>query len=183
MYKNIRTTLMLVGGIYFLFLLAGCAKNPTVNNMAYVPSTAMKASVSHKLVNSIEVQEVTGGKKTNALWIPQVDNESLKNSLIQSLQQSGFYSEMLKDAKYELNANIVKLDVPLTDIEMKVTCVIHYQLLQLSANNAVIYDKTISSSYAPDLDLSMSNLERQEMGVAGAVKANIEQLIADLHSI
>jgi hypothetical protein len=183
MTKKIFSLIIISGTIF----LSSCAKKAAVEQMTYTPTLNANAPAKSVLLNNINVGQVTGGKKTSALWIPQIDNASLKTALEQSLQAAGLSAKPkvgeiheLPPAKYVLNAVLLKLNVPINDIEMQVTCVIHYQLTAI-ADNKIIYDKIITSSFAPDLDLSEPVVHREQRGVGGAAQANIEQLINDLY--
>jgi hypothetical protein len=178
MLKKIFTLLLITSSL----ILSGCASNASVDQMVYSPPQIQKQSLNSQLHNNVEVGQITGGKETGALWTPQVNNAGLKSALEQSLQKANLYRAAPQDAKFILNANLDKLDVPLDDVAMKVTCVIHYQLIAL-ATKKTIYDKIITSSFAPELNLYQANVTRQKAGVEGAVKTNIGQLISDLYEL
>lgn len=167
--------------IFCCLILCGCATNAKVDNMIYYPEASLKAPANTDLLNNIAVAQVTGGKNTSALWIPQVNNAGLKAALEKSLQKANLSSATPNQAKYSLTTSLDKLDVPVgNDVNMQVTAIIHYQLTNISTSK-IIYDKIISSNFSPMFDLNLSNLSRQQMGVEGAVRTNIGQLIAELY--
>ena len=98
-------------------VLSGCATPAAVEQMAVsLPITQTNAA----LKNSVGVAEVTGGRETNPLWTSQVSSEGFKRALEQSLENAGMYSKIVAGSKYQLVADLTRLDQPMLGFDMTV---------------------------------------------------------------
>jgi uncharacterized lipoprotein YajG len=97
-----------------LAILAGCATPAAVDQMAVsLPVT----QTNQIFKNSIGVSAVTGGKETNAMWTSQVSSDSFRRALEQSLENAGMFSKIASGGKYQLTADLTRLDQPMVGFD------------------------------------------------------------------
>jgi len=157
-------------------VLAGCATPAAVDQMAvYLPVT----QTNQIFKNSIGVTAVTGGKETNAMWTSQVSSDSFKRALEQSLENAGMFSKIATGGKYQLTADLTRLDQPMVGFDMTVTSTVRYSLIDTQSRNEV-YARVVQIAYTASMSDAFMGSTRLKLANEGAVKANIQALINDL---
>ncbi|MGD9108097.1 MAG: hypothetical protein PVI75_02890 [Gammaproteobacteria bacterium] len=176
--NNYKLTMLIIlaSGIS---LLSGCATNASINNMI-IRKKMNRPLVSKSLRQNVVVNQVTGGHKTNPLWISKIDNNGFKRALEESLKAVDLYG--YKSSRYRLNANLIKLKQPLIGLNLTVVCGVNYKLTDVISKK-IIYKRTINTSYTAkftdDLLASMRLRDANE----GAARKNITALITDLYKL
>jgi len=79
-----------------------------------------------KYRQAMEVRSVTGGAMMNALTLPGVSNEPLKEALEASLRANGYLAS--GGAKYFIDAEIKNLDQPIIGLDLDVVAVVTYKV-------------------------------------------------------
>jgi hypothetical protein len=156
--------------------LGGCAAPAAVENMSVFKP------ISHTntaLKNNIGVDSVNGGKETNPMWTSQVSSEGFKRALEQSLENAGMFSKIVSGGKYQLTADLNKLDQPIAGFDMTVTATVRYSLVETKSRKEV-YGRVIQMAYTAKLSDAFAGTTRLKLANEGAVKANIQALIDDL---
>ena len=86
-------------------MLNACSSGARMSAMV-VPLTAENIiTEENKLYQSMELGEVSGGKKTNPMWTSQIGNEEFQQALLNSLKAHALIS--VGDAKYKLTAKLL----------------------------------------------------------------------------
>lgn len=107
-------------------LLFGCAAPATQQAMIVNKSDfSITEAQRSKLKGSIEIVGVTGGKETNPLWVSQVDSNTFKGALEDSLKAVG-YKSLENNPKFKINANLMELDQPLFGLTFSVKSNVNY---------------------------------------------------------
>ena len=159
-----------------IVLLVGCASPARVDQMAvYVPVNQSNPA----LRNSIGVAEVTGGRETNPMWTSQVSSDAFRRALEQSLENAGMFSKILAGSKYQLTADLTRLDQPMMGLDMTVTSTVRYSLIDTKSRKE-LYSKVIQLGYTAKFSDSFNGIERLRLANEGALKVNIEAFIKDL---
>ena len=157
-------------------LLAGCATPAAVEKMAVsLPITQTNAA----LKNSVGVTEVTGGRETNPMWTSQVSSDSFKRALEQSLENAGMFSKIVSGGKYQLIADLTRLDQPMFGFDMTVNSTVRYSLIETQSRKEV-YGRVIQIGYTATVSDAFVGSERLKLANEGAINANIKALIIDL---
>ena len=159
------------------FALMGCA---SADKMVYKPQTIVQPK-DHQLSQGITVGQVTIDKEAHQVVMSDVTPDDLKVTLKRSLRESNLYNESAKN-KYVLNAAFKKMVQPLFGADLKVSCNVHYSLVD-SRTNDLLYDKDVTSYYTAKFSDAFVGMERLKLANEGAVKANIEMLINDLEKL
>ena len=157
-------------------VLTGCATPAAVEQMAVsLPITQTNAA----LKNSVGVAEVTGGRETNPLWTSQVSSEGFKRALEQSLENAGMYSKIVAGSKYQLVADLTRLDQPLLGFDMTVNSTVRYSLIETQSRKEV-YGRVIQVGYTAKVSDAFIGSQRLKLANEGAVNENIKAFINDL---
>ena len=157
-------------------ILTGCATPAAVEQMAVVlPITQTNPA----LKNNVGVAEVTGGRETNAMWTSQVSSDAFKRALEQSLESAGMFSKIVAGSKYQLTADLTRLDQPMMGFDMTVTSTVRYSLIETQTRKEV-YTRVIQIGYTASMSDAFIGSQRLKLANEGAVKANIQSFINDL---
>lgn len=159
-----------------LAILVGCATPAAVEQMAVsLPITQTNPA----LKNSVGVSEVTGGRETNAMWTSQVSSDAFKRALEQSLENAGMFSKIVAGGKYQLTADLTRLDQPMMGFDMTVGSTVRYSLIE-SQTRKEVYARVIQVNYTAKISDAFIGSQRLKLANEGSVKANIEALVNDL---
>jgi len=162
--------LLLVG------ILAGCATPAAVEQMAvYLPVTQTNPA----LKNAVGVAEVTGGRETSPVWTSQVSSDAFRRALEQSLENAGMFSKIVAGSKYQLTADLTRLDQPVMGFDMTVTATVRYSLVETSSRKE-LYSRVIQIGHTATMSDAFVGAQRLKLANEGAVKANIQAFIGDL---
>ena len=162
--------------IFSVVLLAGCATPAAVEQMAVsLPITQTNPA----LKNSVAVAEVTGGRDTNPMWTSHVSSDAFRRALEQSLESAGMFSKIIAGSKYQLTADLTRLDQPMIGFDMTVGSSVRYSLIETQSRKEV-YARVIQISYTAKMSDAFIGSQRLKLANEGSVKANIEAFIKDL---
>ena len=104
--------------IFSAAILAGCATPAAVEQMAV---TLPVTQTNLTLKNSVSVADVTGGRDTNPMWTSQVSSDGFRRALEQSLENAGMFNKVVAGSRYQLTADLSRLDQPFMGFDMTVT--------------------------------------------------------------
>lgn len=162
--------------IFSVVVLAGCATPAAVEKMAVsLPITQTNPA----LKNSVAVAEVTGGRETNPMWTSQVSSDAFRRALEQSLQNAGMFNKIVTGSKYQLTAELTRIDQPMMGFDMTVGSTVRYSLIETQTRKEV-YARVIQISYTAKMSDAFIGSQRLKLANEGAVKANIESFVNDL---
>ncbi len=162
--------------IFLLVVLTGCATPAAVEQMAvYLPVTQSNPA----LKDGIGVIEATGGKETNPMWTSQVSSDAFRRALEQSLANAGMLSKIAAVSKYQLTADLTRLDQPFLGLDMTVTATVRYSLIE-NASRREVYARVIQVGHTATMSDALAGAHRLKLANEGAVKANVRAFIDDL---
>ncbi len=145
-----------------------------------VPTTSNNIiTEENKLYQSMELAEVSGGKKTNPLWTSQIGNEEFQKALLNSLQAHALIS--VSETKYKLTAKLLKIKQPLMGLSLTVKSSIKYELMDVLTQK-IVYDETVDVEYTAEFGDSFLASKRLQLANEGAIKDNILKFITNLIS-
>lgn len=144
-------------------------------------TSAMIADVSQNAVlvdgsplkNSVELSVVTGGKKTDPMWISEVSNEDFSSALRLSLKQHTMLSEA--NGPLVLTTTLISLEQPIMGFDMTVTSTVRYQVAH--ATNGSVFDGTIKTPYPANFSDAALGAERLRLANEGTIRTNIKPFI------
>lgn len=162
--------------VFSVVVLAGCATPAAVEQMTVsLPITQTNPA----LKNSVAVADVTGGRDTNPMWTSQVSSDAFRRALEQSLESAGMFNKIVAGSKYQLTADLTRLDQPMMGFDMTVGSTVRYSLIETQTRKE-IYARVIQISYTAKMSDAFVGAQRLKLANEGAVKANIEAFVKDL---
>lgn len=162
----------------FLF---SCASPAKMENMLVSKDQIGGVKFDQKLKKEINVDEVKGGDKTNPLWTSEIGNKEFKEALVVTLGYAGLLGDP-KDSVYVLNTNLLNVEQPFLGLNMKVTTVIQYILIERMSGKEIMKE-VLTASYTAGLDDSVIGIKRLRLANEGSAQENISMLIDALSKL
>jgi len=164
-------------------LVSGCATpaNPQNMTLKAAEATDIRQNSPEWTRSALAVKEVTGGKETNPAWTSQVSSDGFKAALEESLKSVGMLADPLK-AKYEVVAQLQKLDQPIFGASMTVTVTVSYQLVD-RATRKTVAEKVLTTPYTAAWNAAFSGVERLRIANEGSVRESVTAFIKHLQSL
>lgn len=157
-----------------VFALVGCA-TPSSHQAMMVDVNDVAVRSSENLKGQVFVRSVTGGKETNPLWVSQVDSQSFKAALEQSLSTLGYKSDS-SEAKYKIDANLQDLHQPAFGLTFNVQSTVAYTVETDAENNNVPITATGTATPSD----ALLGFERMKIANERSIKENIKAFITRL---
>ncbi len=88
-------------------VLSGCASPARIERMTASVSAYTGAG---DLKGAVALADVTGGRDTNPIWTSQVSSDAFRRALDNSLQLAGLQNHMLAGKKFQLKAELLRLE-------------------------------------------------------------------------
>lgn len=142
----------------------------------------MSAAEKSALRSNTSVKSVSGGKKTNPMWISNVAGPDFERALESSLNAAGLLAKDRQASLYQVKADLVKMDQPFLGLDMTVTAYVRYELVERETGKA-IYSKEVQTPFTATMGDAFLGVERLKVANEGAVKANIKQFITEILSL
>ena len=156
-------------------LTVACAAPAKVENMI-VTSVANQDPSDLSLRKAICVKSVTGGEKTDPMWVSEVDDQSFQAALEESLRKQALLAESPDTCSYDLNANLLGLSKPTFGYDLEVTAHVNYELIH-HASNEPYFLKTVTTAFTATLADAYVAVKRMRIANEGAVRRNIQTYI------
>lgn len=161
-------------------LAAACAAPADVKPM--IASGGATPPADPALVRAVCVELVKGGKKTNPLWVSEVDNQSFLKALEASLDNAGLLAKAPDVCRYGVEAHLLGLSQPFVGLDVEVTANVNYRVRAAGVAEPYLL-KTQQSTYVTkftgDKILWASRLKQAN---EGAARRNIEGFIEALQT-
>ena len=163
--------------------LGGCASASKAGAMSLDVTEATLIGEASPLFGAVAVDGVSGGWDTNPVnpfARSTVTNEGLREALRQTLASHAMLAD--EDARYVLNAELVKLKRPVTNIiNLTTTSTIRYTVID-TESGATVFDETIVSAQTGKLKDALNEIERRQIANEKSVRDNIRQMMERLVS-
>jgi len=131
------------------------------------------------LADNIRVMPVEGGKQSDPMGAPIVDNGGMYRALRDSLAYQGLFSD---EGAFELKGTIVEVSPPEGLLDAGVTTIVRY-VLASKQDGAVMFDKTIESLHVATFSDSPLGIERVRKANEASVKKNIAMFMSLLAKV
>jgi hypothetical protein len=159
-------------------VLTGCATPARIDQMTSTITPAQRV-VKTVFRDNIAVRDVTGGQDTNPMWMSKVGNSEFEQALEMSLRDAGLLANGKQGGKYQLTAQMEKIDQPLAGVSMTVSATVSYALYERATGKEVLR-RTITLPYTAAWNAAFVGSERVKIATEGAIKANIGKIIDDI---
>jgi hypothetical protein len=184
----------------FFILLTGCGEK----RVQYLSDEKMTPTLSGDFFSSgkkLLIRKVSGGKTT--FIRPQIGHVDFQNSLIETLEVSGMFKEVViegtekeekeevqgaekkkKEDKYLLNTNIIYGGMQPDKEVMGENAFLFVQYVLFDVNTRKeLWRKIIFSEYGAELGKEYVGHERLKMSYEGAVRNNLTDLVVELSEV
>lgn len=159
-------------------MLGGCAAPATSTGM--VPASF---DVQKRQTGSVGVN-VTGGRETEAIGLPQVSNAAFQEAVVASLKSAGSFSTVAEGpgGDFRLSIQIFRMQGPVAGLKMTSNMEAGWTLMR-AATNAVVWQEAIESEYTATVNDAFSGAERARISAEGAARENIRKALARLSRV
>ncbi|MBG6077395.1 hypothetical protein [Polaromonas sp. CG_9.11] len=165
--------------IALAFLIAGCATPARVDQMTASGGLSRTVPKDSPLRGSIGIKDVTGGRETNPMWVSNVSSADFERALEDSLRTAGLLNTVPSSGRFQLIADLVRLDQPILGFDMTVTAAVHYSVVERSTGKE-IYTRVIPTPFTATVSDAFVGATRLKIATEGTIKKNIEALIDEL---
>lgn len=159
-----------------LLILNGCAKGPSVSAMVAQKSQTSDIQATGMLI----VNPVVGGKETNPMLFPSIDNESFREAIYQSLLRQRLFQEiaLTGPGDYSLHAEIISQEVK-PGLDTAATLMVRYELFD-GATDSMIWAENIFSQHEALFSEAFNGTTRAKLANEGVARKNIARLLEHL---
>lgn len=168
----LKVTVLLIA----LFHLGGCATGAKSQAMVVQPQAGV--SSSDKLLGTMRVVSVTGGKETNPMWASKVNNQEFREALEKSLNIAGYLAPHDKEPIYQIYANLKTLDQPIIGFTFDVVSTVDYRVVSPEGEKIIPVTATgtagVSDAWAGIARLRIAN----ERSISENIKEFLQRLRA-----
>ncbi|MCH8685995.1 hypothetical protein [Pedomonas mirosovicensis] len=154
--------------------LAGCASGAKPGAMVVPVNEARLVTEQSPLFQSMQVQEVSGGQKTNPMWTSEVSNEAFAEALRQTLSAHALLAA--EDGKYVLKAQLVELKQPVFGFTFTVKARVRYTLAKADGSETLL-DEEVASEFSATTGDAFLGVERLRLANEGAIRTSIENFL------
>jgi hypothetical protein len=172
MHKLLKTIFILIGAGFFVSLY-GCASGANSGAMA-INAADRPLAINEELKEKTSVRNVGGGKETNPMLASQVDSNSFRSALSQSLRLASY--EAIREPLFFIDAEIQALSQPLFGLTFDVTSTVRYTVE--GQGKRKIFPITAVGTATPSD--SLLGVERLKIANEKSIKENIKKFITEL---
>lgn len=161
--------------LIFAVLLGGCATG--ADSEAMIPETV---SVEKTHPYSVNV-EVTGGRATESIGLPQISNDAFDGAITETLIKAETFAKVRaeKVGNYELNVIIFNVQHPSSEASASVTMETGWTLTN-RLTGEIVWQKALRSTYTASSDSDLTFVGRLKKAAEGAAKDNIKQGVTEI---
>jgi hypothetical protein len=160
-------------------VLAGCASPARIDQMTISPDALKTAPNDSPLKQAIGIKSVTGGKDTNPMWVSNISSSDFERALESSLRAAGFLSPVRSAGRFQLTADLIRVDQPMFGFDMTVSATVRYSIVE-QATGKEIFSRNIPTSFTATVSNAFVGAERLKLANEGAVRNNFAALIDEL---
>ncbi|MBV9992805.1 MAG: hypothetical protein JOZ72_16115 [Alphaproteobacteria bacterium] len=160
--------------------LAACASSADPHAMAVAPPPAAvnaDKAFPQALMHAMCVRAVTGGEKTNPLWVSKVDNDGFKSALGASLDTAGLTAPA-SGCSYPIDVNLLGLSQPSMGFDMTVTSHVNYKVYNSGGEPYLL--ATIDAPFTATVGDAFLGVERLKKANEGSIRASIQMFFDKL---
>ena len=158
--------------------LGGCATAAKPEAMVAKTQTTDKPFPQF-LTHAMCVRTVTGGEKTNPLWVSKVDNDGFRSALGTSMDSAGL-SAAASSCAYPIDVNLLGLSQPGFGFDMTVTSHVNYKVYDSQAKPLVL--ETIDAPFTATVSDAFVGVECVRVANEGAIRLSIQMFFDKLRS-
>jgi hypothetical protein len=151
--------------------LSGCASAAKPEAMAVAAPAASDKPFPQSFAHAMCVRTVSGGEKTNALWVSKVDDDGFRTALNSSLTSAGL-NAAAANCPYPIDVNLLGLSQPSLGFDMTVTAHVNYKVYDPKAQPVLL--ETIDSPFTATVGDAFIGAKRLQLANEGAIRLSIQ---------
>ncbi len=163
--------------VFLSTLLVQCAPAASIEGMTVKDYKSPK-----QIGDRIFIKPVTGGKKTNPLWVSNISNENFAEAFKKSIVESNIFSKIstVMDDDWVLEINLISVDQPFFGFTFTVKTTIDYKLYY---KNKLVFRKNINQSGSATMSDAFYGPKRLQLANEVSAKNNIKTLLQSLNEM
>jgi hypothetical protein len=173
--KNIYKIIL----VAFAIAITGCTSPARVDQMTASGGLFRTVPTDSPLKSNMGIKDVTGGRETNPMWISNVSSSDFERALEDSLRSAGLLNPIPSSGRFQLTADLVRLDQPIFGFDMTVTAAVRYSVVERNSGKE-IYARLIPTPFTATVSDAFVGATRLKIATEGTIKKNIEALIDEL---
>jgi hypothetical protein len=160
--------------------LAACASAADPTAMTVIAPVGADAAkpFPQPLLGAMCVRNVTGGEKTNPLWVSKVDNAGFSTALTASLTGNGLNAAATDSCHFPIDVNLLGLSQPGMGFDMTVTSHVNYKVYDSAGQPFLL--ETIDAPYTAKFSEAFVGVERLKKANEGAIRQSISTFFVKL---
>lgn len=168
--STIRNCLCFLPVAALLAALGGCASAAKPEAMVVQTQASAKA-FPQPLLHHMCVRTVSGGEKTNPLWVSKVDDAGFRTALGTSLDSAGLNSSA-DVCSFPIDVNLLGLSQPSIGFDMTVTSHVNYKVYDKASQPLLL--ETIDTPFTATVSDAFVGVERLRLANEGAIRVSIQ---------
>lgn len=164
------------GAVMLAGALAGCASSARPEQMVLKTETDTRP-FPQPLLHAMCVRTVSGGEKTNPLWVSKVDNDGFRAAL-QSSMDGAQLTAAATDCSYPVDVNLLGLSQPVMGFDMTVTSHVNYKVYDKAGAPYLL--ETIDAPFTATMSDAFVGVKRLQMANEGSIRTSIEKFFVKL---
>ncbi|MFT3727702.1 MAG: hypothetical protein QM759_07755 [Terricaulis sp.] len=160
-----------------LVSLAACASGARPERL--IATDVVHFEAGDPLHASMAVSQAQGGAETNPMWESNMSNQAFQAGLEASLRNAGLLAE--GSPRYQIVANIQKVDRPMAGLDMTVTTSVRYTVTPVGGG-APIFDDVVSTAGVGHMGDAFIGAERLQIAIEASARENIAEFIRRLRA-
>ena len=163
--------------VFVSVFLSRCASSASIEGM-----TVKDYKMEKQIGDKIFIKPVSGGKKTNPLWVSKISNENFEEAFKKSVLESNVFSKISStmDDDWVLEINIISLDQPFIGVTFTVKTTIDYKLYY---KNRLVFSRNISQSGSATMSDAFVGTKRLRLANEISARNNIKELLQSLKEV
>ncbi len=163
-------------------LLSACGTpaEPTHMRLGAAEQLQLRSWIPDGLKGQIRLGQVGGGAETWRYWGSRISDESLRIAIDESLRGVGLAAVMPEGGRYELQAQLLKLQQPKVAVDVTVALYIRYRLVE-RASGKLVYERQMRLVHTTPLDAAWLDMnERLRLANEAALQQSLNALVREL---
>ena len=163
-------------------VLSGCGTpaEPTRMSLGAAEQLQLRSWIPEGLKGQIRLGKVGGGAETWRYWGSKISDEGLRVAIDESLRGVGLAAVLPEGGRYELQAQLLKLQQPRVAADVTVALYMQYRLVE-RASGRLVYERQMRLVHTAPLDAAWLDMnERLRLANEGALQQSLNTLVREL---
>lgn len=163
--------------VFVSVFFSRCASSASIEGM-----TVKDYKMEKQIGDKVFIKSVSGGKKTNPLWVSKISNENFEEAFKKSVLESNVFSKIssIMDDDWLLEIHIISLDQPFIGVTFTVKTTIEYKLYY---KNRLVFSRNVNQSGSATMSDAFVGTKRLRLANEISARNNIKELLQSLKGV